>query len=68
MLTLGGAQVLGLETEIGTLEVGKWADLCLLRLERMPVEASEGAASILQAATADVMGTWIGGRRVYGTT
>jgi 5-methylthioadenosine/S-adenosylhomocysteine deaminase len=30
--TRGGAAVLGLEAEIGTLDVGKWADLCCVDL------------------------------------
>ena len=30
--TRGGAEVLGLESEVGTLEAGKWADLCCVDL------------------------------------
>jgi 5-methylthioadenosine/S-adenosylhomocysteine deaminase len=30
--THGGAAVLGLDGEVGTLEIGKWADLCCLDL------------------------------------
>ncbi len=33
--TLGGAKTLGLENEIGTLEAGKQADLCVIKLSAM---------------------------------
>ncbi len=32
MATRGGAAVLGLEGDVGTLEIGKWADLCCVDL------------------------------------
>ena len=44
--TRGGAAVLGLEAEIGTLEAGKWADVCCIDFERPggPARVRSGAA------------------------
>ena len=36
MATMGGAQVLGREAEIGSLEPGKLADIALWRLDTLP--------------------------------
>ena len=64
LLTLGGARALGLDGEIGTLETGKWADLCLLGVE--PGLTNEATADrMLEVGATNVIGTWVAGRRVY---
>lgn len=54
MATMGGAEVLGMENEIGSIEVGKLADLQLLDLEDFHVYPSfdaDWASRIVYAAT-----------------
>ncbi len=62
-LTLGGAEAIGLAAELGSLEMGKWADMVALPLGEMttPEEA------VLMASRTDVLATWLGGRKVFGT-
>ncbi len=67
MATLGGAQALGLEAEIGTLEPGKRADLCVVRvndLHSAPAYAPYNAL-VYAARASDVVWTMIGGAVVY---
>ena len=65
LLTLGGAQCLGCEREIGTLAVGAWADLGVWRLPA-PVPAPELAAeALLVGRPADLLATFVSGRPVY---
>ncbi len=68
MATMGGAQVLGLENEIGSIEVGKLADLQLLDLEDFHVYPSFDAdwhSRVVYAATrGDVETVWIDGQIV----
>jgi cytosine/adenosine deaminase-related metal-dependent hydrolase len=67
MLTLGGAEALGLQTETGSLEPGKWADLVAVELTAPHlVPASEPCAALLFAAgVSDVKLTLVAGRPVY---
>jgi cytosine/adenosine deaminase-related metal-dependent hydrolase len=62
LATLGGAQALRIEREVGSLEVGKWADLAV-------VEAGGGddaAREALEAASdGGVIATVSGGRLLY---
>jgi 5-methylthioadenosine/S-adenosylhomocysteine deaminase len=51
LATRGGAAALGLESEIGTLETGKWADLCCVEL-RNPAMLRACAAPPLHDARA----------------
>lgn len=65
--TLGGAKALGLETEIGTLERGKQADVIAVSLEsaaQMPVH--DVYSALLFASNArDVRMTMVAGREIY---
>ncbi|MER6990321.1 amidohydrolase family protein [Saccharopolyspora hirsuta] len=72
LATLGGARVLGCESERGSVEVGKRADLVVLDLERPGLRpVLEGPLSTVReviafAATgADVIETMIGGTAVH---
>ncbi|KGD64016.1 N-ethylammeline chlorohydrolase [Alcanivorax nanhaiticus] len=64
MATLNGAKALGRDDEIGSLEIGKQADMVavdLNRLETQPVY--DPVAQLIYAASRDqVTHTWVGGR------
>ena len=66
MATINGAQSLGLESEIGSLEEGKFADITAIDLDDLnssPVY--DPVAQIVYAATRNqVTDVWIDGRRV----
>jgi len=62
LCTLGAAAALGLDGEIGSLEVGKWGDCVVLR------SAAAGGSPVeraLQSRREDVIATFVGGRAVY---
>jgi 5-methylthioadenosine/S-adenosylhomocysteine deaminase len=66
MLTVGGAKALGKQDEFGSLEPGKWADLCVLEAEPS-TSAAEGplASSVLAAGSAAIRSTYVAGRLVH---
>ncbi len=65
LATLGGARALGLDAEIGSLEVGKWADLAILDL-RKPHAAVAGddvyAQLVFSARAEDVRTVLVAGQ------
>lgn len=65
--TFGGALALGLETEIGTLEAGKQADLIVVSLDnaaQMPVH-DVSSALVFASNARDVKMTMVAGREIY---
>ncbi|HLI48327.1 MAG TPA: amidohydrolase family protein [Chthonomonas sp.] len=66
LATLGGAQVLGLK-DVGSLEVGKRADLCVVRLDRLHAMPNYDpySALVYTAHASDVVLTMIDGRVRY---
>jgi 5-methylthioadenosine/S-adenosylhomocysteine deaminase len=66
MATIAGAHAMGLESEIGSLEVGKRADLAVVKLERLHTSPeAEIVSSLVYAAEAgDVSDVIIDGRLV----
>jgi aminodeoxyfutalosine deaminase len=58
--TLGGARALGLDSQFGTLEAGKRANLAAVA---MPEAAADPHEPLLGSAT-EVVATWVGGSRV----
>lgn len=62
LLTLGGAAAIERDAECGSLEVGKWGDLAAIRVG----ETDDPEEAVLAAELSEVVGTWLGGRRVHG--
>jgi 5-methylthioadenosine/S-adenosylhomocysteine deaminase len=66
MATINGARALGLANEIGSIEVGKWADLCCVDLERPATwPVYDPVAQLVYASGRDqVEDVWVAGRRM----
>jgi 5-methylthioadenosine/S-adenosylhomocysteine deaminase len=63
LATLGGARVLGIEGETGTLDAGKWADLALVEVS--PGGGDPGRDVLEAAAGGAVAVTVVGGSVIY---
>ena len=61
MATVGGAQALGLEGQVGALLPGAWADACAYSLV---TEDPRESLELLTQAGNDPRVAWIGGRRI----
>lgn len=70
MATLGGARALGRERELGSIEVGKQADLAVVDLARPHVQPLGQGAEVIATAlvyasqASDVRHVFVGGRQV----
>jgi len=66
MATLHGARALGLDNEIGSIEVGKQADLAAIRLDRIETQPVYDVISqiVYAAQDAQVTDVWVAGRRL----
>ncbi len=66
-VTCGAAAALGLDAEIGTLETGKWADLCCVDLRSPPMvqAADPAAARLVFGGGRDIVSdVWVAGRHL----
>lgn len=61
LCTLGAAEALGLQTEIGSLVPGKWADVAVIGTG----DADAIVEAVLGTGRSDVIATWVGGRLVH---
>ncbi len=66
MATLGGARALGLEDRIGSLEVGKWADMTAIDLSAPETQPVYDPVShiVYAAGRHQVSDVWVAGRRL----
>jgi 5-methylthioadenosine/S-adenosylhomocysteine deaminase len=67
LMTLGGAEALGLEAEVGSLEPGKCADLTALSLSAPPLKPSHDPETsiIFSASSRDVILTVVEGKVLF---
>ena len=67
LATLGGAEALGLEREIGSLETGKQADLIVIKFDGLPPEPiySPVSAVVFASSARDVVLTMVAGRALF---
>lgn len=66
LLTIVGARATGWDDEIGSLETGKWADLCVFGGFNAPLDSGSVAAALIDADQTGVVATFVAGRMVHG--
>ena len=65
LASLGGGRSLGMESQVGSLDAGKWADFCVLPLEAGAIrDVGEVAGSVLEHR-GECLATWVAGRQVH---
>jgi 5-methylthioadenosine/S-adenosylhomocysteine deaminase len=66
MMTINGARALGLEQRIGSIEVGKQADLCALNLNSPETQPLHNVVSqlVYAASSRQVSDVWVAGKRL----
>ena len=64
--TYGGAAVLGLENEVGSLETGKWADLCCVDLSGPGTQPiGDPLTQLVFGGARDIVSdVWVAGRQL----
>lgn len=62
-ITLGAARALNLHAEVGSLDVGKWADLAVIALDDADHLVED---QILEATASEIQATFVAGRCVHG--
>jgi cytosine/adenosine deaminase-related metal-dependent hydrolase len=62
LCTLAGARALGIDSETGSLQQGKWADFTAIRLLQPEASPEE---QVLASSPRDVILTYLGGREVH---
>jgi len=66
MATMGGARCLGRENEIGSIEVGKLADVAVWRLDDLSAAGVLDPVSVLALGAPALDSLFVGGRRIVG--
>ncbi len=66
MATRGGAAALGLDADVGTLEPGKWADLCCANLGRPGIQPlGDAVTQLVFGGGRDIVSdVWVAGRQL----
>ena len=62
--TRGGAAILGLDAEVGTLQAGRWADLCCVELGEGGADLNPLQALVFGGRRDIVTDVWVAGRQL----